>query len=287
MKLAVNYSDMLISLISVNPNLPIDYIKAPTIPFPKCWDQFYRGKVYCNILPHLAQPGILFLSHPELDKNFNEYIIKKVLKLTKPPYLSTHIEAPLSHFPEFQKELHNRHPIINRVLKKRFLDCIWLVQRKIKIPLVLENSPYYSWYHYFKESCEPEFINELCEKGDCGFILDIAHARISAQNFKINVYEYIDALPLSKVIEIHLSGIREDTPIGFWDSHTMLDENDYTLLQYTLNKTKPEVVTIEYGGYPDYEPNPINGGYVDCLRNNLNELQEMITRVSTLIKCLK
>lgn len=284
MKLAVNYSETLISFISVNPNLPIDYIKAPTIPFPECWDQFIRGKLYCNILPHLAQPEILCLSHPELGKNFNEPVIKKVLKQTGPPYLSTHIEAPADYFPEFQQELHQRHSGINRVLKKRFLDCIRLVQREIKIPLVLENAPYYAWYCNFRESCEPEFITELCEAGDCGFILDIAHARISAQNLKIDVYKYLDALPLSKVIEIHLSGILDNAPIGFWDSHTKLEENDYGLLKYVLNKTNPEIVTIEYGGYPDREPNLIYGGYIECLRNNPDELQAMITKVSTLTK---
>lgn len=287
MKLAVNYSDTLISLISANPDLPVDYIKAPTIPFPECWEQFIRGKLYCNLLPHLAQPEILFLSHPELEKNFNKEVIRKVLKQTEPPYLSTHIEAPLDYFPEFQRELHQRHPIINRVLKKRFLDSIRLVQWEIEIPLVLENAPYYAWYCYFRESCEPEFISELCAASDCGFILDIAHARISSQNLKIDVYEYIDALPLSKVIEIHLSGILDSAPIGFWDSHTKLDEEDYLLLKYVLGKTNPEIVTIEYGGYANHEPNLIYGGYVECLRNNSDELQEMIKQVSIITRLLR
>ncbi len=283
MKLAVNFSESLLLLLKEKPGLPLDYIKLPTVPFPECWTQFDQGRKYRKLLPHITQPGILDVCHPQIELDFNGSLISKVIRQTAPPHLSTHLEATLNYFPELKSYLHHKHPMAGKELKKRILHNIMAVKEKINIPLILENSPYYSWYWCYRMGSEPEFITEICESGDCGLLLDIAHARISAGYLKIDVRDYIYHLPLSRVKEIHMAGILE-SPLGFWDSHTLFREIDYQLLQFVLNHTQPEIVTIEYGGYPDREWNPLNNGYVECLRNNPEELREMIDRVNTILK---
>jgi hypothetical protein len=282
MKLAVNFSESLLLLLKENSQLPVDYIKLPTIPFPGCWIQFDQGRNYRKLLPHLAQPGILDLCHPKIEQNFNEPLVTQIISQTAPPYLSTHLEATLEYFPEIKDYLHHKHPIVEKEVKDRLIRNIIMVQEKIRIPLLLENSPYYSWHWYYRMSCEPEFIAGICESGDCGLLLDIAHARISASYFKIDVVDYLRNLPLSRVKEIHMSGVLE-APIGIWDSHTVLHECDYRLLEFILNQTKPEIVTIEYGGYADREWNPLDGSYIECPRNNPDELREMIFKVFAII----
>jgi uncharacterized protein (UPF0276 family) len=282
MKLAVNFSDSLLLLLKESPGLRIDYIKLPTIPFPGCWSQFNQGRNYRKLLPHLAQPGILDLCHPRNRQNFNEPIITQIINQTAPPYLSTHLEATVEYFPEVKPDLHLKNRAVATVLKNRILHNIHRVKARINIPLILENNPYYSWYWYFRMNSEPEFITELCESGDCGLLLDIAHAQISAWYLKMDVLDYLCALPLSLVKEVHISGLLE-APVGIWDSHTVLHEQDYQLLEYILKKTQPEIVTIEYGGYPDREWNPLKRYYEECLRNNPDELREMIAKVLALI----
>jgi len=77
MKLAVNCSDILLELLTQDPELPVDYIKVPTIPFPECWVQFDQGEIRRKLLPHLAQPGIISLGRTNSDEQFNRVMITK------------------------------------------------------------------------------------------------------------------------------------------------------------------------------------------------------------------
>ncbi len=277
MKLAVNYSKALISLFQKNPELPVDYIKVPTIPFPDCWDQFTEGKIYRPLLPHLAQVGVVALGHPEGDQSSNFDIITKALALTKPPFLSTHLDARTECFSEYQHFQHQKHPIIKQVLKQQFIKAIRKIKEFIKIPLVLENSPYYLWWNKFKIITEPGFIKEICAETDCDFLLDIAHARCTCWYTNQDIYKYIKALPLERLKEVHLSGvtIRQE---GLRDTHTELDDDDYELLKYLLRMTSPEMITIEYGGLLNRIMN-LERNYEYISRNNPENLLEMIFRI--------
>jgi uncharacterized protein (UPF0276 family) len=93
---------------------------------------------------------------------------------------------------------------------------------------------------------------------------------------------YLNALPLHRIREIHLAGTQERPNEGLRDTHAMIHQTDYQLLEYLLRKTGPEIVTVEYGGMPDQIRN-IHGEYEPISRNNTEELLEIITRVSGMI----
>ncbi|HBE79268.1 MAG TPA: hypothetical protein DDW65_16070, partial [Firmicutes bacterium] len=82
MKIAVNYSQALLSLLAEDPNLGIDYIKAPTSPFPGSWHQFEDQGFGHASLPHLAQSGIMFLGHPDREQRFNRPAVERVIATT-------------------------------------------------------------------------------------------------------------------------------------------------------------------------------------------------------------
>ena len=277
MKLAVNFSDALLSLLEREPELPVDYIKFPTIPFPGCWEQFERGKNFRKILPHLSQPGVIALAHPEPGQRFDAGTVLKVLERTKPPYLSTHLETRVEFFPEFQAHQHQSDPLLVKTVKAHLLKAIEEVKTAIPVPLVLENFPFYRWWKHYRLGSESWFIREICEAGDCGFLLDIAHARCSAWNMECKVNDYLNELPLVRTREIHLAGVqlREE---GLRDAHTALGEEDYTLFESVLDRTDPEIVSIEYGGLPDRIMN-LRAEYEPISRNDPEELREMIKRV--------
>jgi len=277
MKLAVNFSEALLSLFDEDPDLPVDFVKVPTIPFPDCFSQFERGRVFRKLLPHPAQPGVISLGNPLPQEQFNRELVAKIIDLTKPAYLSTHLEAKLDFFPLFQKEQHHYHPELKKEMLDHFLNGIDLVKKETGVPLLVENFPYYTWWRHYKLGSDPAFISEVCEAGDCGFLLDIAHARCSAWNFGISVEDYIKMLPLQRTVEIHLAGTNRRKE-GVRDTHTKLIDDDYQLLEFIFGKVNPETVTIEYGGLPDRIMN-LEQKFEPIHRNDPLELKEMITRV--------
>lgn len=282
MKFAVNYSDILMELLAENPELPVDYIKVPTIPFPGCWLQFDRGETKRAILPHLAQPGVIALGRTAPEEQFNPELVDQVLQRTHPPHLSTHVEARVDCFPEYREYHHQAHPVIRQVLREHFLQAIATVKAHIGIPLVLENFPYYSWWRHYKTGSEPEFVSEICAAGDCGFLLDIAHARCSAWHYEMDLKTYLSGLPLHRLREIHLAGTQLRLLEGLRDTHGRIDETDYATLEYLLQHSAPQIVTLEYGGMPERLLN-FNGEFEPISRNNKTELQEMIAKITALI----
>lgn len=283
MKLAVNYSDILMTLLDQDPGLPVDYIKVPTIPFPECWLQFERGGTRRKLLPHPSQSGVLALGRTEPIEQFNFDMIQKIMQLTHPPYLSTHIEARVDYFPEYREYQHQDHPRIQSVLREHFLKTINRFKETMKIPLVIENFPYYNWWRHFQTGSMPQFLTELCEAADLGFLLDIAHARCTAWHLKTDIYDYLGALPLHRLREIHLAGTQLRPREGLRDTHTVIDETDYELLRYILKKTNPNIITIEYGGMPE-RIRGLNEEYEPISRNNIHELTRTIERVLEIIK---
>jgi uncharacterized protein (UPF0276 family) len=277
MKLAVNFSEALLYLLRKNPNLPVDYIKVPTYPFPESFAQFETGEKYRRLLPHPAQPGVLDLGHPLPEQRFNRDLIREVIRRTASPYLSTHLEARTEHFPEYFQYQHRNHPTVSQALKERFLTAIATVKTETGLPLILENFPYYTTLAHFRTGSEPDFISAICQEGDCGFLLDIAHARCSAWHMRREAESYIMALPLSRLREIHLAGVREES-YGMRDTHTALDETDYSLLVKVLSRATPEIVTLEYGGMPE-RIRGIDGNFEPIYRNDPDELERMIFRI--------
>jgi uncharacterized protein (UPF0276 family) len=143
MKLAVNYSDALISLIQSDPELPVDMIKVPTEPFPGSWRQFEHGKQFRPLLPHLAQVGIIALGHPNPKLRFNEPAVLRALKEGCSTYLSTHLEAKVDYFPELSDYQHQLDFSIAEHLREHYRKVIREVKACLRIPLVIENFPYY------------------------------------------------------------------------------------------------------------------------------------------------
>ena len=90
------------------------------------------------------------------------------------------------------------------------------------------------------------FISDIVYSNNLFFLLDIAHAKISAINKKIDYQKYLNSLPLDKIIQLHISQHTVSDKIAF-DSHIEL--NDETLLElpfyFQLSKHL-RYLTVEY-----------------------------------------
>lgn len=112
------------------------------------------------------------------------------------------------------------------------------------LPVLLENMPSFPTGRYAFET-HTENITRILDLTETGFLLDLAHARVVASVFGLDVHDYINKLPLEKVRQIHISGPRLKD--GYlYDAHEDLQDEDYALLACVLAKKKPEVVTLEY-----------------------------------------
>lgn len=91
------------------------------------------------------------------------------------------------------------------------------VREIIPVPFLLENNVYYVDLPE-QEMSEPEFLNALTARSGCGLLLDIHNVYVNAVNHGFSAAEFIGAVDLSRVVEVHIAGGSEMGGM-YTDSH--------------------------------------------------------------------
>lgn len=86
-----------------------------------------------------------------------------------------------------------------------FVKNIERVKQRISKPFILENITYNVEYPSSKMS-ESEFISRLLNETGCGLLLDVANLYINSVNLGFDWRQYLDELPLEKVVQLHFVG---------------------------------------------------------------------------------
>jgi len=134
----------------------------------------------------------------------SEYLIKlkKLADEIEPAWISDHLcWTGVAH-----KNSHDLLPVpYTKEALKHIVSRIQQVQDFLGRPIALENP---STYLEFKTSCIPEneFIAEMARESGCHLLLDVNNIYVTCYNHRLDAKAYIDALPLDKVVQIHLSG---------------------------------------------------------------------------------
>jgi hypothetical protein len=132
-------------------------------------------------------------------------------------------------------------PILERVAKAAEK---WSAE--LGLPILLENGPI-----YFKMPgstlSQVEFIQALCSRATgAGLLLDLSHLAITCSNLKLDPIATLRMLPLQHVVEVHLSGAREEKGLT-WDDHSApAPAMVFQLLRCLLAISQPRAVTLEY-----------------------------------------
>ena len=109
---------------------------------------------------------------------------------------------------------------------------------------LLENIAY---YYVMPESdlLEHDFLTTILNEADCGLLLDLTNLFVNAMNHRYNPYEFIDALPLDRIVAVHLAGC--DWIDNMWvDTHASPVRREVLdLLAYLVRKTPVNGVIIE------------------------------------------
>ena len=237
MKFSVNFSNVLIDLLRKGAaqidaiewvdRLPLEQIAQTRAEFPVLPFHFHVGRMHT---------GSKWLAH------LQAYL----QACPQSPFVSIHL-APLPYLwtqARMQRGWLLPGPIPALAIQ-RFVNEVNHLKQQVELPVILENMPSLHPRRYRFES-EPAVIRQILEATQTGFLLDLAHARIAAQARGISPLEYLTALPLERVQQIHLAGAREGADGQLYDAHEPLREEDYALLDWALEHTQPQWITLEY-----------------------------------------
>jgi len=117
---------------------------------------------------------------------------------------------------------HNSHDLLpmpyTEAAVRHMSERISQVQERLGRRILVENL---SSYVTFAESemTEWEYINEICQRADCDLLLDINNIHVSAVNHGFDAREYLAAMPMARVREIHLAGYEVQGEL-LLDSHS-------------------------------------------------------------------
>lgn len=125
-----------------------------------------------------------------------------------------------------------------------FLSSFERFSNSVDLPILLENLPSLpvDKYNY---AADPGLITRIVNRTGTGMVLDMAHARIAASYQNTQIKPYLSKLPLERVKQIHVSGVRKENGV-LYDRHEAMTDLDYELLAWAMDRTEPGVVTLEY-----------------------------------------
>lgn len=168
--------------------------------------------------------------------------LKKLVELTGTPYLSDHLcwgsaDGAISH--DLLPLPYTKEAVENTSKRIRY------VQDFLEIPVCVENV---SSYIEYTDSVmtEWEFLAEVAEAADCGILLDVNNVFVSSVNHEFDPYDYLNALPLNRVGQIHVAG-PSDMGSYLLDTHSCAPPDKvWQLYKAVIEKTGPVNTLLEW-----------------------------------------
>ncbi|WP_342374931.1 DUF692 domain-containing protein [Myxococcus stipitatus] len=119
------------------------------------------------------------------------------------------------------------------------------VMARVGRPFLLENPSYYANMPGGTLS-EADFLRHVVEEADCGLLLDVNNVYVNARNHGYDARAFVDALPLERVVQIHLAG-HTTYPDVIIDTHgDRVCDDVWSLYRYVLERTGPVSTLIEW-----------------------------------------
>lgn len=142
-------------------------------------------------------------------------------------------------------------PQLSREMVATIADNVAFLARRFAKPILLENPPQY-FTTPGSEMPLVDFMVDLFGRCDAGLLMDLTHFVISARNMGFDASREIERLPLERIVEVHVSGIGEQSGVA-WDDHAKpAPEQVFELLEQIERRARPRAVTLEYNWAPDF-----------------------------------
>jgi len=238
MRFAVNYSTKLAELVKAG-KVEFDLFKCPE------WDGLLKAAMEVKpVYLHLD----ITVGRNELSKIDFERL-RKLLAETRTPHVNCHLTGT--------EELRLGSKTDRNRLMKQWIKEIEVLKKEFNgYPVISENLPFDPPVPGVHFSNDPDLIKEVILETDTGLLLDISHARIAADIRGASYQEYIEKLPLDRLHEVHITGVRRYH--GFLEDHFEMQPEDWPSAEWAAEQIslggwrKPEIVSFEYGGVGEW-----------------------------------
>jgi uncharacterized protein len=131
--------------------------------------------------------------------------LKKLVRLTKTPFLSDHLCWGSVN----GAYTHDLLPMPNtREAARHMAERIKAVRDFLEVPICVENISSYTEFA-MSDLTEWQFLSEVAELADCGILLDVNNIFVSSFNHRFNPYEYLNNIPHQRVAQLHIAGHTE------------------------------------------------------------------------------
>jgi uncharacterized protein (UPF0276 family) len=233
--LAVNYSPETEALLNAG-QVALDYYKLPDWP-----DLVTQVSAQFPCYVHFTLAAGL----GQLDQ-CDWAMIARLKEHTRTPFVNLHLVAP--------KDLDASDPRqVETVLRQAEEDVREVGARVGMEQVILENTPISGPADYYLRAVvTPQAICRVVRSTGCGLLLDLAHARLVARDLGLDEREYLAALPVECLRELHITGIGPHE--GRLVDHLEMQPEDWALLDWALAQmwagrwSLPGVAAFEYGG---------------------------------------
>ena len=132
------------------------------------------------------------------------------------------------------------------------VERIEAVQRAVPVPFLLENSVAFIDVPD-QDLAEPEFLNSVAARTGCGLLLDVHNVYVNARNHGFDAFDFVGALDLEHVGEIHIAGGSELAGM-YTDSHAgPCPEPVWELLEWVVPRA-PNLGGITFEFHDSYYP---------------------------------
>jgi len=292
MKLAVNYSPAAAGLLRAG-QVHFDMFKCPA------WSHLIAAAaaispVYVHF-PLRAGAGIGQAVDSEKKGPPDWTQIETLLASTGTPLVNLHLELLPAEHPDIPPDTADLAHV-ERLTRGLIADVGAVVARFGPERVVVEND--HSGGRNLPVAYRPDVICRVVEETGCGFLLDVAHARVAARHLGADVRRYIEALPVRRIREMHIAGVQffdagwaarlrragdDESMIQFCAGrlmdHLPMTEEDWELAAWALGRVRsgawacPWAVAFEYGGV-----GPFFGATTDA-----SVLAEDIPRLAALV----
>lgn len=250
MKLAMNYSPQAEKLLQEG-RIALDLFKCPP-----AWDPVVPAYAPDLIERASAQRPIylhfpLHAGRTSLGE-VNWEQIETALADTRTPYINVHLQARTQDFPKMAVD--TTEPLhLQQIADILIQDVSLVVERFGAERVIVENVSYRGLGGNCLYPCvDPSVIHRIVAETQCGFLLDIAHARLTTEALGRDTADYINELPVASLREMHVVGVQSDGH-RLRDSMAMGQE-DWDLIEWALVQIgagrwpSPWAIAVEYGG---------------------------------------
>lgn len=115
-----------------------------------------------------------------------------------------------------------------------------------QVRIAIENNNYYSTEAY-RWITDADFIEQIVHENDIFFLFDIAHARVTAYNKRLDYEDYKSGLPSDKIVQIHICRYAVDENNIAYDEHELPGKEEWEELKNLISAgCNVRYLTIEY-----------------------------------------